>query len=241
MPAKIFPRILTIFLALLVIGALTMPAAAQPTNFTITTQVMAGEGWIDTVDPINPIPLGAAKHYRIRPARGWMISDVQIDGRSIGPSMYATIPFVQANHTIRASFEPFDPIKATNVSTKVSGPLRVLLLGESITVQRIAQYLGAMDGEGLLGIGFQGIPQGNDLLVEYYRNRTGPTSSNTMLNKITEGWDYVIPIDLYDYQSLLPELHLEGLRLLANRAWFQGGQARLVLPTLWTDNNSDKD
>ena len=239
----ITPRLVSL-ICLVLVAMAALPSPARVTTFTITTQVVAGGGWIETIEPNAPVPMGASKHYRIHPARGWMISDVQIDGQSIGPSMYATVPFVQTDHTIRASFEPFDQIEAANLSTKLTGPARVLIIGETSSSNRIAEYLRSLQPQDTgvtIWVEHWPLPQGNDLLTEYYLERTGPASRNHLLNKIAEGWDYVIPIDLYNYQSLLPELHLEGVRLIANRAWFEGGQARVVLPMLWTSNNAAKD
>ena len=238
------------FAVWLCLTLLATPAAARPlethvaqtATYTITTQITAGDGWIDTVEPSTAIPAGVTKHYRIRPARGYMIDDVQIDGTSIGPTMYATIPNVQADHTIDVSFTAFDQIAASNVSTLLTGDTRILLIGESISVQRIKNFL---DGQIRLdesidfnvSIGAQAVSL--DLLTEYYSGRSqGPETKNDMLQRIYEGWDYIIPIDFYDYPALLAELHLEGIRLIYNRAWFDGDQARLILPMLWFDTQS---
>ncbi|MGD9101323.1 MAG: Ig-like domain-containing protein, partial [Anaerolineae bacterium] len=156
--------------------------------------------------------------------------------------MFATIPSVTSNHTISVSFEAFDQIAASDVSTKLTQDTRVLLIGKSTTVGRIKNFLEGQIAKDenidfSVTIGTQGISQ--DLLVEYYDGRNqGPETRNALLQKIYEGWDYVIPIDLYDYPALLPELHLEGVRLIHNRAWFDGDQARLILPMLWYSTQS---
>jgi len=228
---------LGIGLCLAMLSPLVVAASPQAPAYTITTQVTGGDGWIDTIEPAAEIPAGAPRHYRIQPARGFMIGDVGIDGVSIGPVMFATIPNVQANHSITASFTAFDQIAASNVPTRISGDTRILLIGEGVSVSRIKEILdGQIRADETIdfnvAIGTQGIA--NDLLSVYYGGRTaGPTKRNTMLNKIHEGWDYVVPFDLYEYPGLLPELHLEGVRLIYNRAWFDGDQARLILPMVW--------
>lgn len=214
-------RFFALFICLVVMGTVVSSSMADTTSYTITTQVTAGQGWIDTVESSTAVPVGTTKHFRLKPARGQMISDVQIDGQSIGPMMYATIPLVTSNHTVSVSFEPFDQVKASNISTKLNNDARILLIGESQSIQKIKTYLdGQSAADGGLGfnvtIGTQAISQ--DLLWEYYINRTGPGSKNDLLNKIAEGWDYIVPLDLYDYPALLPELHFEGIRLIYNRA-----------------------
>jgi hypothetical protein len=236
------PLQLLVFLTCLTIMVAVVPASlAETQNFTITTQVTAGQGWIDTVGPTSGVPLGAIKHFRIKPERGQMIADVQIDGQSIGPVMFATIPLVSANHVVSASFTAFDQTTASDVSSLLTGDARILLIGPSNAIQPVKTYLdGQIAADGSLGfnVTVDTVAITQDLLLEYYANRTGPTSKNALLNKIAEGWDYIIPFDLYDYQALLPELHLEGVRLIHNRAWFEGGQARLILPMLWYDTQS---
>jgi uncharacterized repeat protein (TIGR01451 family) len=239
---RMYWKWLLVGLSLTLLVPLVVMASPQTQTYAITTQVTAGDGWIDTVEPSTAIPAGTTKHYRIQPARGYMIGDVGIDGVSIGPMMFATIPNVQANHTITASFTAFDQVAASNVSTKITGDTRILLIGEATSVTRIRELLdGQIRADESIdfnvAIGTQGIS--NDLLTVYYEGRSdGPTTRNAMLAKIHDGWDYVIPLDLYDYSALLPELHLEGVRLMYNRAWFDGGQARLILPMVWYASES---
>ena len=107
------------------------PDEMRPTqSYEITTQITAGDGWINTVEPSTSIPAGTTKHYRIKPARGYMISDVQIDGESIGPVMFATVPYVNANQT-----------KASDVSTQITDNARILLIGPNDTVSAVRGYL----------------------------------------------------------------------------------------------------
>ncbi len=239
---RMYWKWLVVGLGLALLAPLVAAAAPHAQTYTITTQVTAGDGWIDTVEPSTAIPAGTTKHYRIQPARGYMIDEVGIDGASIGPMMVATIPNIQANHTITVSFTAFDQIAASNVSTKITGDTRILLIGESTSVARIRELLdGQIRADESIdfdvAIGTQGIS--NDLLTVYYEGRTdGPATRNAMLAKIHDGWDYVIPLDLYDYPALLPELHLEGVRLIYNRAWFDGDQARLILPMVWYGSES---
>jgi hypothetical protein len=249
MRAQIHSKYFVAWLCLMLLAVLSAAApleecVAQTPTHTITTQVTAGNGWIDTVEPSSAIPAGTTKHYRIKPARGYMIDEVQIDGTSIGPVMVATIPNVHADHTVSVSFTAFDQIAASKVSTRLTRNTRILLIGESVSVGRIKNFLeGQIHQDASIdfnvAIGTQAISQ--DLLVEYYSGRSqGPETRNALLEKIYQGWDYVIPIDLYDYPALLPELHLEGIRLIYNRAWFDGDQARLILPMLWFDVQSSQ-
>lgn len=233
------PRLLAALLLIVLLPALVTPrpaaGAADAGPFTITVAVTAGQGTIDTIDPVNPVPLGAAKHYRIRPARGWMISNVQVDGRSIGPSMYASFPFVRANHTVQASFAPFNQAQATAVSTRVKQDVRILIVGSEIAAGLYLEQMLNSDPtrEFNVTIGYAGSVDYTGLLGAYYGGR----GVSDLLPTIAEGWDYIIPFELYDQQADTPELHMEAVRLLYNRGWFTGRQARLILPMRWSYQN----
>lgn len=202
------------------------------TDFTITTAVTSGQGWIDTTDPGSLVPAGAAKHYSIHPARGWMIEDVQVDGKSIGPSMVASIPFVNEDHAITASFVPFDQIQATNFSTKLNKDTRILFLGPPQAAAIYLQMLIDRDPSIHFTITIDTASYNFDytgLLGAYYN---GPYVTDLM-PKVDAGWDYIIAFDNYEQQAKWPEAYMEGLRLFYNYAWMKGVAPRWILPMSW--------
>jgi hypothetical protein len=241
-----WPTLVSVLMCLLMAS---VPVAASPVrppsqaasgqSYTIITEVTAGQGWIDTVEPATAIPAGTTKHYRIKPARGYMISDVQIDGQSIGPVMYATIPNVNADHTISVSFETFDQTKASDISTKLTDDARILLIGPSESVSAVRGHLyhqvGLAEDLGFaITIDILPTDEYHYLLDAYHSGRYSPDEHNVLVSKIAQGWDYVAPVEQPDIVASYPELVLESVQRIYSRAWFDGGQARLILPTAYS-------
>ena len=75
----------------------------QPTTYTITAT--AGTG--GTISPSGAVTVksGDSVTFTITPNSGYIISDVKVDGKSIGAVTSYTFTNVTANHTIEATFE----------------------------------------------------------------------------------------------------------------------------------------
>jgi hypothetical protein len=88
-----------------VFGFHTIAAAFTPQPYTITAT--AGDGGF--IDPSGPVQVnyGASQKFTITPTAGYMVTDVKVDGVSVGKVTTYTFPNVTANHTIAATFEPW--------------------------------------------------------------------------------------------------------------------------------------
>lgn len=62
--------LLTLIFCLCLIGVSIVPAAAKADTFTITVQVTAGQGRIDTVGSLTNVIVGDSKNFQIRPPEG---------------------------------------------------------------------------------------------------------------------------------------------------------------------------
>ena len=80
----------------------SVPATPPVQQFTITAS--AGNG--GSISPSGTLYLvaGSSRSYSITPAAGYDISDVKVDGKSIGAVSTYTFSAVTASHTISASF-----------------------------------------------------------------------------------------------------------------------------------------
>ena len=74
-----------------------------PTNFTIDASVAGGGGSISPSGTVS-ITAGNSQTFTITPATGYQISDVLVDGSSVGPQTSYAFLVVTANHSISASF-----------------------------------------------------------------------------------------------------------------------------------------
>ena len=90
--------------ALVVLGLLagTQAAYAQPV-YTITASVSGTGGAIVPNGTIN-VNSGGSLTVNINPDSGYLVSDVLVDGASVGAVILYTFNNVTANHTIQASF-----------------------------------------------------------------------------------------------------------------------------------------
>ncbi|GFO70451.1 hypothetical protein GMLC_40300 [Geomonas limicola] len=79
-------------------------AAFTPITYDLTAS--AGTG--GSIDPagVTTVNNGAGQTYTITPSSGYKISDVQVDGISVGKVTTYSFTGVTANHTISASFAP---------------------------------------------------------------------------------------------------------------------------------------
>ncbi len=83
----------------------TATTTISPNNFLITA--MAGPG--GSITPYGPVtvPQGSNRVFNITPYSGYKITDVVIDGSSVGAIDSYTFNNVQANHSINANFGAF--------------------------------------------------------------------------------------------------------------------------------------
>jgi parallel beta-helix repeat protein len=80
----------------------TISAAFAPVTFTIT----ASAGANGSISPTGAVTVnqGASQTFTITPNSGFSVSDVAVDGTSVGAVSTYTFSNVQANHTISATF-----------------------------------------------------------------------------------------------------------------------------------------
>jgi hypothetical protein len=82
----------------------TITANFAPINYVIDTQVQ-GNGSISPSGPVDVSP-GANQAFTISPAANYQISDVYVDGVSVGAIPNYTFKNIITNHTIKATFIP---------------------------------------------------------------------------------------------------------------------------------------
>ncbi len=101
-----------------------------PVQYTITAT--AGEG--GTIEPLGEVVVneGASQAFSIAANEGFQISDVEVDGFSVGAAASYTFTNVTANHTIHATFEAatseppsIDQFDLTNTSNPQFARVRV--------------------------------------------------------------------------------------------------------------------
>ena len=85
-------------------GCHTIAATFVPSAYTITASSQAG----GTISPSGAVSVsaGANQTFTISPSANYQISDVQVDGTSVGAVSSYTFTNVTASHTISASFTP---------------------------------------------------------------------------------------------------------------------------------------
>jgi hypothetical protein len=98
----------------------TITASFAIDTYTITPSVIGGNGMISpaTVQTVN---YGATPTFTITPNPFYHITDVSVDGISVGTVTSYTFPAVTANYTINASFA-LGPAPAFTSITPASGP-----------------------------------------------------------------------------------------------------------------------
>jgi len=87
-----------------VIGYHTIAASFAPDAYTI--MAMAGTGGVTSPTGAVTVNHGASQFFTITASPGYRISDVQVDGSSVGVVSSYTFTSVAADHTIAASFLP---------------------------------------------------------------------------------------------------------------------------------------
>ena len=106
-----------------------------------TIKASAGNGGIISPSGNVSVKRGEDQSFHINPVNGYRISDVIVDGKSIGTVSTYTFDNVKANHTIEVKFTKLNSIVADPETTGVAGWLQ--------TREHIA-YLGGY-GSGLFG------------------------------------------------------------------------------------------
>jgi len=73
----------------------------------ITFNVIASAGMGGTISPsgTSTVDFGGSKSFTITPSYGYKISNVKVDGKSIGPVSLYTFTNITSDHTIEATFE----------------------------------------------------------------------------------------------------------------------------------------
>jgi len=82
----------------------TIAATFAPLSFTITAS--AGAGGSIAPSGTTTFSYGASQTYFIAASTGYIVSDVQVDGVSVGPVASYNFSNITANHTIAATFAP---------------------------------------------------------------------------------------------------------------------------------------
>jgi len=70
-----------------------------------------------------------------------------------------------------------------------------------------------------------------DTIDSYYNNRSVPTDTNTFLNKLDEGFDYIFVFPEEEYLYRFPGLYLEEVRLIQEYTADLGSET--VVPMIW--------
>ncbi|MBI1298549.1 hypothetical protein GC175_26750 [bacterium] len=96
MKRKLIAHLLTVIFCLSMLIVPNAPATARADTFTITAQVTAGQGRIDTVGSLTDVIVGDSKHRQTRPAEGWMIEDVQLDYAQLFETSCADVGYTPA-------------------------------------------------------------------------------------------------------------------------------------------------
>ncbi|MEN6438167.1 MAG: REJ domain-containing protein, partial [Syntrophobacter sp.] len=94
----------------------TITASFESTAFTITASVTGSGGAISPSGSVS-VTSGTSKTFAITADTNYKVSDVKVDGTSVGAVSSYTFATVTANHTITASFEP----TAFTITASVSG------------------------------------------------------------------------------------------------------------------------
>jgi len=114
-------------------------------TFTITASAGTG-GSITWPSGVTTFPIGSSQTYTITPTAGYHITDVQVDGASVGLVTTYTFTNITANHTIAATFglNPSYTITASagaNGAISPSGSVSVLGgTGQTFTMTPNAGY-----------------------------------------------------------------------------------------------------
>jgi len=110
-------RFFIILLSLLLVLTAIIPSIALADEGAYTINATAGTG--GSIDPSGAISVtsGTSQAFSITPSGGFNISDLRVDGLSIGIQSSYTFTNVTDNHTIEASFAPvlttYKPIPST--------------------------------------------------------------------------------------------------------------------------------
>ncbi len=181
-------------------------------SYTITPSPGAN-GAIYPRDPLVAAE-GSREAYKIKPDEGYMIEDVLVDGVSQGPIALYRFNNIDADHTISATFIPFDQTTASDVPAVVEEGTSVLILAPNRQIRNyiddaleglVAHYPAAPVGLYIETYAYNNVADGSGnntkdgyLLYKFYDGRPNdnPTANNALLDKIDEReWDYIIPFE----------------------------------------------
>ena len=113
------------------VGAVTSYTFANATtNHTIAATfsrmitATAGAGGSITPSGALAVDYGGSKSFVITPDTGYTVSDVLVDGKSVGAAVNYTFNNITADHTITATFTGYSTLTVTNLNDSGSGSLR---------------------------------------------------------------------------------------------------------------------
>ncbi|HQQ13119.1 MAG TPA: cohesin domain-containing protein, partial [Bacteroidales bacterium] len=158
----------------------TIAASFSVNTYTIT----ATAGANGSISPSGSVTVnyGASQTFTISPTAGYVVSDVLVDGSSVGAVATYTFSNVTANHTIAASFALSALNREVKIGTvsSVAGevlvPVQMLNFTENInsfTLKIIAdnsilQFVELTNKQGFTGPNYQAYQNGNLLSIVYY-------------------------------------------------------------------------
>ena len=99
----------------------TISASFNQTSTAYTINASAGSGGIIIPNGSIQVISGSNQTFSITPNTGYMITDLRVDDRSLGPNSTHTFSNVTANHTISASFNQTSTTYTINASAGSGG------------------------------------------------------------------------------------------------------------------------
>lgn len=105
-----------------VTGPHLISAVFAVNTYTIATQAGAG----GSITPTSTVSYGGSKSCSIKPASGYLIADVAVDGSSVGPVKSYRFTRVAADHAIQATFAPAKPVQISALAEGSTTAARVV-------------------------------------------------------------------------------------------------------------------
>ncbi|GAB1417969.1 hypothetical protein MASR2M12_07340 [Bacteroidales bacterium] len=154
-------------------------SASFNTGTTYTISANAGAG--GNISPSGNISInpGGSQTFSITPNAGYKISNVIVDGTSVGVVPTYTFNNVTANHTISASFVVTPQVKIGTITAsagQVLIPLEMLNFTENVnsftfkilTDRNVLEFIELTNKTGFTGPNYQAFQNGNLLSIVYY-------------------------------------------------------------------------
>jgi len=161
-------------------------SASFNTGTTYTISASAGTG--GSISPSGNISInpGGSQTFTITPDAGYRISNVLVDGTSVGTVSTYTFNNVTANHTIIASFAVAPQVKIGTITAsagEVLIPFEMLNFTENVnsftfkilTDRNVLEFIELTNKVGFTGPNYQAFQNGNLLSIVYYDMGPGYT------------------------------------------------------------------